>query len=274
MSLVLGSVILFILISPGLLFRFGYLQGTYAKLSFKVSAAEEVFWALIPALIFQLSGIILVESLFAVNVRLDIFYNLINGAAPGEYTLLRQNFIPFLTYIVLLLVFSIMAGIVCRKVIQAARLDLHWKFLRFGNEWYYLLSGEILNLPEKASLRSYFKALRQSKVRIQLIQVDALVNTSEGDVLYCGSLNDYYLSKDNGLDRIYLTNVYRRIFNNDLQSDQPNPGYLMREMDERYYTMPGARFVIPFDKIINLNVTYYTDEFFDAEASTEEGEEE
>jgi hypothetical protein len=79
-------------------------------------------------------------------------------------------------------------------------------------------------------------------------------------MIYSGILEDYYLSKDNGLDRLYLHNVYRRRLKDDLNPDQPNVGYLERHLDPRYYAMPGDLFVITYDKILNLNITYYVAE--------------
>jgi hypothetical protein len=269
MNLVFGSVLLFIFISPGLIFRFSYLQGTYAKLTFKVSAVEEVFWALVPALFFQLMGVLVVENVFNVPVRLDVIYNLITGK-EADFTVIRPGLLPFLIYLFSLILFSILAGITARAIIRYLRLDLYLQFLRFGNEWYYLLSGEILNLPKNSTLwynplSNYWEILTKRKTKIQMIQIDALVNSSEGNVIYSGILENYFLSQTNGLDRIYLTNVYRRKLKDDLDADKPNPGFLARDTDERYYSMPGYLLVIGYDKILNINVTYYTDESEDSD---------
>lgn len=268
MSLVFGSVFLFILISPGLIFRFSYLQGTYAKLTFKVSAVEEVFWALVPALFMQVVGILIVENTFHQTIRLDILYCLITGSEEIDFKTIRPDLFPFLLYLSVLIVASVLLGITTRILVRKLKLDLFLAFLRFGNEWYYLLSGEILNLAKRTGdpnapwyipFRDYLDTLRKRKSRIELIQVDALVNSSEGNFIYSGILENFFLSKDNGLDRIYLSNVYRRKLKDDLDADTPNVGYLARHLDERYYSMPGYLFVITYENIINLNITYYTD---------------
>lgn len=270
MSLVFGSVFLFILISPGLIFRFSYLQGTYAKLTFKVSAVEEVFWALVPALFMQIIGILVVETLFSVQVQLNVFYNLITGGREIDFASIRPDLFPFLLYLSFMIATSIVLGIAARIIVRKLRLDLFLAFLRFGNEWYYLLSGEILNLSKRApdpnapwynSVLNYMDTLRKPKARIELIQIDALINSSEGNFIYSGILQNFFLSKDNGLDRIYLSNVYRRRIKDDLEADAPNVGFLARHLDTRYYSMPGYLFVATYDKIINMNVTYYTDLF-------------
>lgn len=245
MSLVFGSVFLFVLLSPGLFFRFAYLQGTYSKLNFRVSAVEEIFWALIPALFLQLSGYLFIEKILHQNIRIDILYALVSGTADLDLQTVERSFFTFLIYTLVMLLLSAGAGIFTRELVQKLRLDIYMKFLRFRNEWHYLLNGKIL---------------KNQSNNIILIQVDVLVNSTEGNLIYSGQLEDYFLTKENSLDRIYLTNVYRRKLKDDLQTDVPNPGFMARDTDERYYRMPGYLIVIPYDRIINLNITYYIDE--------------
>src|SRR6188474_1461381 len=106
MSLVFSSLFLFILISPGLIFRFSYLQGTYAKLTFKVSAVEEIFWALIPALFLQLAAILVVDHVTPYEVRLEVIYQLITSNDALDFFVIEQSLLPFLIYIALLLLAS------------------------------------------------------------------------------------------------------------------------------------------------------------------------
>jgi hypothetical protein len=247
MNLVFGSILLFILISPGLIFRFSYLQGTYAKLSFKVSAVEEIFWALIPAFFLQALAIMFIQNVLHYTVRLDILYQLITGNDEGvDFAIIQNNLGLFLLYTACLLIISALLGIGSRAIVRKYKLDLRNKFLRFGNEWHYLFSGEIIYASKNLDPDS-----------ISLIQIDVIINSSEGNIIYSGILEDFYLSKDNGLDRIYLRNVYRRKLKDDLSADKPNVGFLDRHLDARYYAMPGDFFVVTYDKIINLNISYY-----------------
>jgi hypothetical protein len=250
MNLIFGSVFLFILISPGLIFRFSYLQGSYAKLNFKVSAIDEVFWALVPALFFQILGVWIIEHWLGIPIRLDVIYYLITANGAADFKVIDNGLMPFLGYTTVVIVVSVATGVITRFIIRGFRMDRKWKFLRFGNEWYYLLSGEM-----SAEFRNT-NIFNQRKPEL-IIQVDTLVSSSEGNIIYSGTLENYFLSKENGLDRIYLSNVYRRKLKDDLGNDQPNVGYLERHLDSRYYAMPGEILVLPYDKVINLNVTYY-----------------
>jgi hypothetical protein len=275
MNLVFSSLFLFVLISPGLLFRFSYLQGSYAKLSFKVSAVEEILWAIVPAFLLHLLGIWFTENAMHEQIRLDIVYQFITGKEP-DFAIVRKSIVPFSLYLLTLIALGVVTGVITRALVRKLKFDLYWKFLRFGNEWYYLLSGEMLNLPEKNAeanwferVGGYFRDLFTKKAQVELIQVDAVVNSTEGDLIFSGILKDFFLSKDNGLDRLYLSNVYRRSFKNDLQDEDKNPGFLARDTDERYYAMPGDFFVITYDKIRNLNITYYLQDTAAEEATDE-----
>jgi len=104
---------------------------------------------------------------------------------------------------------------------------------------YYPFSGRILDNPEN----------------VEFVQVDILVKSDHGNLIYCGILNNYYLSPDGSIDKIYLLNVYRRSFSSDSIEESKN--FLDKELDDRYYNMPGEYFVIFGREILNINVTYY-----------------
>jgi hypothetical protein len=248
MNLILGSILLFILISPGLIFRYSYLQGTYSKQTFKISAVDEIFWAVIPAFVFQLAGILIIIHFTIYQVRLDQLYQILTGAdSEIDFNFILGSLPVFLVYILILIIIAAVLGLSTRFIVRKFQLDLRYPFLKVNNEWYYLFSGEILDLLDTPG---------ESK-NVEMIQIDVLVSTGDGTMVYSGTLENYFLSKDNGLDRIYLSNVYRRKMKDDLDRTKPNVGYLDRYLDERYYAMPGDLFVVTYDKIINLNVTYH-----------------
>lgn len=248
MNLIFGSIILFCLIIPGLVFRFSYLHGTYAKQTFKISAVDEIFWAILPALILQLCGFLIVENSDVYHVRLDQLYALItNNANVINFDLIGKSAGYFLLYIIILMAVAAGLGLTTRYMIRKWKLDLKYTFLRINNEWYYLFSGEILDTEIPGESKD-----------IYFIQIDALVQTNDGTVVYCGTLEDYFLSSTNGLDRIYLSSVYRRKLSKDRSPEEESEGgYLEKYLDTRYYAMPGDLFVIPYEKIINLNITYH-----------------
>ena len=135
------------------------------------------------------------------------------------------------------------AGKVFRLLVEQTHLDILFHSLRYNNDWYYLLTGRVMSEV----------GWTQKTDSVKYVFVDVLVETKEGSVLYCGLLDEFYLSKD-GVDRICLSEVYRRSFIDDIKEGERLPD---KSLDERYYRMPGDLFVIPYSQIRNLNLTYY-----------------
>ena len=134
--------------------------------------------------------------------------------------------------------------------------------MQVSNEWDILFSGRILSDKD-------------TQKKIEFIQIDAVVESSEGDIIYCGLLKEFRLNKTQGLDKIYLFPVYRRMLNQDLSKptggetynvtttaspiyDTPIERFTSKGSDQRYYQMPGHYFIIPYSQIKNINVTYLT----------------
>jgi hypothetical protein len=125
-------------------------------------------------------------------------------------------------------------------LVRHFKLDRRFKFLRFSNEWHYLLTGEILDFP----------GIDGSTDEADLRFIDALVETQEGTLIYAGILEYYGLGKGNTLDFICLKETYRRF----LRDDQ---GRLPPASSDPYYHLPGKYFVIPFSQILNMHISYY-----------------
>ena len=120
--------------------------------------------------------------------------------------------------------------------------DLRYLSLSVFNDWYYLLKGKLAG---------------EADLPVVAVYVDALVETKEGSYLYCGLIEDFFLSRDNGLDRLYFKKVYRRKLGEDFKRESEDDAPTSKWLDERYYEMPGEFFVIPYAQIKNMNVRYF-----------------
>jgi hypothetical protein len=247
MNIALGALLLFLLLFPGILVRISYLTGPHSRKNIQTSLVDELVLSLVPAFILQGIGYLIAERWFHYNIWLEQFYKLIIGANNKDYKpdfeLIEKSLPHFFAYNVVLLVVAITVGNLARKLVEQFNLDISIYSLRYNNDWYYLLSGRILNFPQWETAAN----------QVESVYADVLVETKEGSVLYCGLLDEFYLSKD-GLDRICLSEVYRRKFTEDVKDDQRPEDKLF---DNRYYRMPGDLFVIPYSQIRNLNLTYY-----------------
>ena len=76
--------------------------------------------------------------------------------------------------------------------------------------------------------------------------VDVLIDTGEGNKLYSGKLENYYLNHDNNqLQTIVLSSVNK---------------YKKNEKNVERIQIPGHNFVVERDKILNVNFTYVFEE--------------
>ncbi len=242
MNIALPTLVLLILLIPGFLFRRFYYSGEFSREYFKQNFTDLI----LPSLIF--SGVI---NTFCYSVIYLLGYrsNAVSaiavllsgttdsGRVSAAIETLFLNLYPGLSYFLFTSLTGALTGFFAKYLIRTYKLDRRYKLFRFQNEWHYLFSGEILDFPE----------IQGSARTVELTFVDALVNTSEGSVIYSGYLSAYVLSSSTGIDRLYLSNARRRYLKND---DKQEP--------ERYYEMPGDFFVVFASQIINLHISYYS----------------
>ena len=103
-----------------------------------------------------------------------------------------------------------------------------------------------------------------------------LLETKDGGVLYRGFLTDFWLDKEGGIRELHFENVRRRIFKNDIETrsielkineklDEAEPAELeINDLDERYYYIPGEHFIIKYEDVLNMNITYYEEALVNA----------
>lgn len=242
MNVALSTLVLVILLIPGFLFRRFYYSGEFSKEYFKQNFSDLI----LPSLI--ISGIINTFCYSVIHIlgfrsdAIPAISTLLSGTTDSisvskAINTLFLEFYPGLSYSLFAGLTGALAGFLGKYFIRTYKLDRRYKLFRFQNEWHYLFSGEILDFPD----------IHSNAKTTQLTFVDALVNTSEGSVIYSGILSSYVLSSSTGIDRIYLSDTRRRYLKNDDKNDP-----------ERYYDMPGDFFVIFSIQIINLHITYYS----------------
>lgn len=247
MNFALSTLILLLFLIPGFLFRRFYYTGEFSKQYFKQNLSDLIFPTLIPSLLFHTLGIFFINhSPFSNQYTIDV--NVISGLISGVANYDQVNYglqsihtysRPIIGYFFFISIISIVAGFLGKAFVRNLKLDRKLKIFRFKNEWHYIFSGEILDFPRVPGKAE----------ELDVTYIDALVKTDEGSIIYSGLLTEYVLSNEGGIDRLYLTDVKRRYLKDD-HREKPN--------EEKYYYMPGQFFVLPFNQVINLHITYYT----------------
>lgn len=248
MNIAVGALILLLLIFPGILFRYAYLSGPYSRKNFQSSLSDEVVLSLIPSFLIQTIAYTLIEHVLKINIDVSLLIRLVSQLSlitSSEFELIENSILFFTFYSIVTCLFGFLSGKLFRNLAAKYNWDIKYHSLRFNNEWYYLLTGRILDFPNNTG----------DSQKIDMVRVDVLCESQGSPIIYSGILREFYLSKNDGLDRIHLANVYRRKLTDDSPQEPTAP--LEKEFDERYYKMPGDLFVIPYHQIKNINISYY-----------------
>lgn len=280
MNFLFGALLLIIILLPGVVLRASYLSTSYGKRTFKLSVADELILSLIPTLLLQ--GIFYaVTNYFIINVdEQRLFYLFTNSDKVFAQPLPDWNILLFLAYTLVTCTAAALLGVWARKWVQRKKLFIKYPILRFYNDWHYIFRGIILDFPGHEG----------DAGSVNNVWVDVITINKDDAYIYSGFLKEYYLTKDDGLDRIYLSNVRRRKLVQDAETGIAGmpPGAGIEDLssalgnvevdydavlqkggdvdqiaafvDDRYYFMPGDYFVIPYSEIKNINVTYYKEQ--------------
>ncbi len=241
MNIALSTVILFILLIPGLLFRRFYYTEEFSKEYFKQSFFGTFISAFIPSLIFHGIWFYLAGWLGS-PINLAIIGELVSGAGSEQaYQNVTDNANKIFFYNVSVAVTAGFMGFVCKSSVRRLKLDRKYKLFRYQNSWHYILKGEFFDFP-----RASFELQNNNHDAIELTYLDALIDTSEGLILYEGILVDYELSAANGLDYVTLKVAKRKFI------DTGKPHALQSN------EIKGHIIILPFSQIKNINVSFYS----------------
>lgn len=268
MNLALGTVLLFLLIIPGIAFRSSYFYGPLTKKFSKHSAFDDFIWGIIPGVTFQLIGSLIVNACnpFGYEINYTSLGKILFSSqeAASEFGNIQSHLAQILGYNFSLIVFAACSGTFFRLLIRRLHLDHRFKIFRFNNEWFYLIKGEFKFFAENISDldKEYYKSqvydswasngkkvpLWIWRIWIFIIKNQQIVCTIHAVVkadkdsayIYTGLLDSFYLQRDGSLDTIVLSQPQRRKF---FDKDEPTP-----------YDIPTGIIVLKNEHITNINV--------------------
>lgn len=279
MNIALSSLVIILLLLPGLLFRTFLIKSDSFENPLDTSIKAELGIVLIASLFLHFLGygvILCLGYLFDFGQ----FYHFLTASKYFNTDCLNGSWHLFLFYIVILSVSSAFIGVAFKLLILRNYWDLRFKFLQITNEWDNILSGRLYHFDRIVELKSKRKSLLETKIAfkkkftqvpesaqhiIQLIDqqlqtieqkltqkvdfviIDALTETRSDAIIYKGKLFKYYLSRNNSLDKIVLKSPFRRKFiDPSVEKSVFNP--------PEFYEFESKLFVINYNEIKNLNV--------------------
>jgi hypothetical protein len=274
MNIAFPALVVFLLLLPGILLRYGYRRGAFRKTpislgSFRRSVAAGVVWALAfhtisLSLLHVLADwspdvetILLITSknadqLFSRGMAESLSLVEAAGAARTE---VRALFV----YLVASVAIAYAVGLFLHLLVRKLHLDLRYHFLQFENEWFYLFEGEQRVIAADARNRT-LRNIRTYLAEYPTAWLSASVVIEQGgkSFLYWGHLVDYYFGENGDLEKIVLEKAHRRVISKDEERSAaaPRPHDDDPQASERFYPIKGDYLVIWLDQTTNLNIDY------------------
>lgn len=232
MNFALAAVVLFLVVTPGIVLRRAYLSAPFSKRSASTTLTDELLGATIPAVFLHLLAIAAINASLGTTPNLRAVAALLSNDKQQEtaYALgeiLLEDRWRLLAYWVALLAVATACGAGARRIVLRTRADVRYRWLRYSNEWFYLTTG------------------RGETSAPALILVDALVAQGSLLAIYSGRLDQHFLSRDGGLDSLVLREPFVRQM---VKADGT-----VEETQE----IPGQYLVLKYSTIVNLNFSYY-----------------
>ena len=244
MSITVILLLSFFLWFPGYLFIRSYFSSDFSIKFTQIDIYHEIIYSLIPSFITHFIFYHFAKwSGYTVPIK-----QLVQLLPQNFTTFVNEIFVDtFFAYNIIVWTFAVLAGHFARSLVKFCGWDLLFESLRYPNQYYYLFNGGIKDInqinQEKKFRLFYFRQFRDS---INLINVDVLVNTDYGLLIYRGLLYHYILGPLNSLDKIILAATYKAKYN----SDDCNSEHNFKEVS-------GNNFVIPGSCIVNVNLSYF-----------------
>ncbi|ALU74991.1 hypothetical protein [Tenacibaculum finnmarkense] len=258
MNIAVSTLLILILILPGIVLRKFYYSEEFSSQYTSKNLFELILSSFIPSLFIHGISIIIV-GFFNYKIEFQILGQLLSSRNyPKEaYENIDLNILNIFVYLIISILISSILGYISKKIIRKNLLDSKFKIFRFQNSWHYIITGEFFNFK-----RASYDLPKDKIKSIDFTHVDVLVETQEGTIIYDGFLVDYELSNKNDLKYITLKNVQRRYLNASSINEGNNPESLSENdgtinQNNPYYQIPGHILVIPYEKIININFSYY-----------------
>lgn len=262
MNLAFSALVLFLLLLPGFILHYTYSRGVWrwnSPVSFQ-RYTDQITFAIVSAIVIHSISTLILSSLF--NVTFDwtsILRLLLNTYGnddqfyPETIQAIGGNLDRIMLYLISLYILAGSLGFAAHWTVRKLKLDRRYKFFRFENEWYYLLSGEALEFPE-SNVPEEDIPEKEDELNAFLATV---VQHQDGSYLYLGIVQDFSYDTNGQLSHVILTSVLRRPLAKDRESDQPQQPVVLYESDPRYYPIAGDYLHISYPDMRTINIQYF-----------------
>jgi hypothetical protein len=244
MEFAVSALLLLLLLLPGFILQLSYTKGLWRWNSPIVTRpiTEIIPSSIVAAIILHLLWAP-IASLFApVNLNVLMMFLLGNFGHEEEHLMDALNLFsehPFKVcfYFLSLYAFAAAVGYFAHVFVRSYHIDHEVRSLRFNNEWFYWLSGEITNFCDTDDVEG----------KLEGVYLSAVVQHGQTDYLYTGFVVDWFFDKDGALDRVILDKAMRRKLENDKTTETD---------DQEYYSIKGNYLILRYSQLCTINLQY------------------
>ncbi|QGZ64291.1 hypothetical protein [Paraburkholderia acidisoli] len=246
MNVAFPALFIFLVVLPGFLFR-QFFQRNEVRTFDHAPFSAVVLKAVLCAFVFDAAGAV-AAHVAGYEIELgDIVRLLVGGPASlddlnGRLAWLNAHPLAGSGYFVFTNGLALVAAFVWRGAVQRWQLDRSGhrlaRLTRGDAPWYYLFAG--LDHPKEDAIDG--------------AMIAAVVEFREGTFLFTGILDDYEVNADGQLDRLMLIQAQRRRLESDRKYDAASDQFI--DDATRFYPIAGDVFVLRYDELKTLNVTY------------------
>lgn len=246
MNVAFPALFIFLVVLPGFLFR-QFFQRNEVRTFDHAPFSAVVLKAVLCAAIFNAAGAV---ATYAAGYEIelgDIVRLLVGGPSSladveSRLTWLNAHPVAGSSYFVFINALALAAAFVWRGAVQRWQLDRTGhrlaRLTRGDAPWYYLFAG--LDHPREDAIDG--------------AMIAAVVEFRDGTFLFTGILADYEVNADGQLDRLMLIQAQRRKLESDRKYDEASHRFI--DDTARFYPIAGDVFVLRYDELKTLNVTY------------------
>jgi hypothetical protein len=268
MNVAFPALLVFLLILPGIIFRYSYARGSWgwtSPESFRTTS-DELAYGVLFAVGLHAVWLIGVDALGYTADLQSVLALALGSFGKEDSGLLQRALDSFARYpgsvagyFLSLAAGAWIAGNLLHRFVRRQNLDHRYRTFRFKNEWYYLLSGEVTQFRATDDERSRHESYEE----VDGVYLSAVVQQGSAAILYRGIVEDWTFDRDGRLDWISLRLAHRRQLDRDLTAaplDAGAAGAMSDETgapDERYYEIRGDRLLLRYADMRTLNLDYF-----------------
>ena len=261
-NLLFATVLVLLIVAPGLTFFRAFYSDKFSIRYSRLTITDQVFRSIVPSITVQILAIILINKFSAYVVRLDVLGVLFLGSKDDKtlkscFEIIDKSLNQVFFYHIVMITMGGIAGWLTRIFVRQKKYDRLYRWLRFDNKWFYLLSGESVEFGEYKE--EPFTEFSDAK-KIKFVVLDILTEIEDGNVLYTGILVDYELEEDGGLKSLQLTAVRRKYLTTNKSINDSEVESEDEKSSKEYYAVSGNLLVIPFSQVLNINISYWLKE--------------